>query len=424
MNLQVRIRTIRPAYAYAFWLNFFLGVASAAGQGAGDGSQRPLNRPQRNNNPLNIKYGGATKHWVDRGLATIEVAPATDGGRFLAFRDVETGFQAARDLLGSHVYRDLDLDAALRKWSGRGYGAEIAPDLVGKRVGQLTNPELSRVVEIMARREGFYAGGYRPPRGISSEQRALIEDVSQKVSETFGRQSPARPAQRIDLAADRELVEDVSRKLAEAFGGRPAAPRRDEGSEQPRRTPRIDVGSRTSAAPQPTPPRELPTNRRPDQDASGPVRGTAETLGPFRFVIPEGWAVSDRHNTDGRPSLGLGKGGVSDHRLFITLMEHPGMGPAVPYAPEPILDFTKAGMVRNPAANGGRFGVVSFRPGVVKGRTTVGKERIPAVWATEADSRVLLFEYGSKVYMCSAAGAEALSVADQLLRTVELQERK
>lgn len=85
----------------------------------------PSNRPTRNNNPLNIKLGSATKHWVDSGLATVDKSAATDGGNFLVFKDAATGLQAAEELIRSGVYSNLDLNSALKKWSGGGYGAEI-----------------------------------------------------------------------------------------------------------------------------------------------------------------------------------------------------------------------------------------------------------------------------------------------------------
>ena len=101
-------------------------VLKAMAQREGYGAD-PNNRPTRNNNPLNIKYGGATKKWVDAGLATIEKAAAADGGNFLVFNDVATGLEAAADLIRSDIYSGLGLDAALRKWSGNGYGSDILP---------------------------------------------------------------------------------------------------------------------------------------------------------------------------------------------------------------------------------------------------------------------------------------------------------
>lgn len=92
----------------------------------GFGSSNESARPNRNNNPLNIKLGGATQKWVDQGLARVEGKEAADGGNFLIFNSPEDGFAAAKDLLlNSGIYSNLSLDAALRKWSGGGYGAEV-----------------------------------------------------------------------------------------------------------------------------------------------------------------------------------------------------------------------------------------------------------------------------------------------------------
>ncbi len=103
-------------------------VAMAKREGFGSD---PNNRPTRNNNPLNIKLGSKTKHWVDDGLATVEQAKAQDGGNFLVFKDAETGLRAAEELIKSDIYSGLSLDAALKKWSNNGYGAEIVKGQVG-----------------------------------------------------------------------------------------------------------------------------------------------------------------------------------------------------------------------------------------------------------------------------------------------------
>ncbi|MDP3685450.1 MAG: M23 family metallopeptidase, partial [bacterium] len=100
----------------------------------------------------------------------------------------------------------------------------------------------------------------------------------------------------------KELIEDVAKKVSEAFGGKPVPPRRDQGNEPPRRAPRSDVGSRTPPAPQPTPPREIPVlpgpqrEPAPQRGATDTPKGTIETLGPFRFVTPEGWGIAERHS--------------------------------------------------------------------------------------------------------------------------------
>lgn len=106
-----------------------------------------------NNNPLNIKHGGATSQYIDKYGASIG-STATDGGSFLRFKDSESGLQAGRDLLiNSNVYKDLTVNDAMKKWSNSGYGGEIAPSLSGKKISELTPLEQDTLVHTMAGRE-------------------------------------------------------------------------------------------------------------------------------------------------------------------------------------------------------------------------------------------------------------------------------
>ena len=118
------------------------------------------NRPQRNKNPMNIKYGGATRHWVDEGLATIEGNQAADGGHFLVFKSLEDGIAAAAELLfDSGVYSNLTVNDAMKKWSGNGYsGEDIVPGLAQLKVSELNDDEKATILEEMMTREGFFAG--------------------------------------------------------------------------------------------------------------------------------------------------------------------------------------------------------------------------------------------------------------------------
>jgi len=114
----------------------------------------------RNNNPLNIKFGDfAAQYGAQPG------SPATDGGVFANFPDEETGWQAARDLLLGNSYRDLNINNALQRWSGGGYGIrkleEIAKQSLpwgNKKVGQLNRVELNELMELMKRQEGYKEG--------------------------------------------------------------------------------------------------------------------------------------------------------------------------------------------------------------------------------------------------------------------------
>lgn len=131
--------------------------SSISGGAAGSATPGTGNLPQRNNNPLNVTYGSATKQWVDQGLATVN--PTADGRQFLKFNSPEAGFQAASDLLfNSGVYSNLTLDQAMKKWSGNGYGAEVYGQIPGNtKISQIPQAQRAGLIQAMATREGYYA---------------------------------------------------------------------------------------------------------------------------------------------------------------------------------------------------------------------------------------------------------------------------
>src|SRR5215813_5548830 len=99
-----------------------LSLGSSAGAGGpeggttepGGGMGGTGNIPTRQNNPGNIKDGGFARSqvgYVGTG------ANATDGGSFAIFDTPEHGHLAMRNLLGGPGYRNLTIDAGLRKWS-------------------------------------------------------------------------------------------------------------------------------------------------------------------------------------------------------------------------------------------------------------------------------------------------------------------
>lgn len=126
------------------------GFNSAGNASASTGK----NRPQKNNNPLNIKMSNATSTYP--GVVGTDKKAASDGGNFLVFDSPESGFAAAKKLLGADSYRNLTVDAAMRRWSNNGYGGDIAPSLASKTVGKLSPAELNTLIQTMARREGYY----------------------------------------------------------------------------------------------------------------------------------------------------------------------------------------------------------------------------------------------------------------------------
>src|SRR5437667_3482135 len=112
------------------------------------------NLPTRNNNPLNLKYGEATRHWVDEGHAELG-DKATDGGQFLKFKTPEEGFTAARELLSSPHYSGLSVNDELHKWSNKGYGEEASGLPSGLQMADLSAEQNQTLIASMAKREGF-----------------------------------------------------------------------------------------------------------------------------------------------------------------------------------------------------------------------------------------------------------------------------
>ncbi len=117
-----------------------------------------MNRADRNNNPTNIKVpqGGlleAKKRYGDENLS-VDPSPASDGGQFLKFSSPDKGFQATSTLL-KLGYSDMPVDAALKRWSGNGYGGDVAPDLASKKIADLNPDEMSTLTQSMAKREGY-----------------------------------------------------------------------------------------------------------------------------------------------------------------------------------------------------------------------------------------------------------------------------
>lgn len=100
------------------------------------------------NNPGNIKWSKFAQTF-----GATEGKRATDGGTFAVFPDIETGLKAQRELLTSKNYRNLTVDAAMKRWSNHGYGAEIFPEIATKKMGQLTELELKELQKRQIRRE-------------------------------------------------------------------------------------------------------------------------------------------------------------------------------------------------------------------------------------------------------------------------------
>ena len=107
----------------------------------------------RTNNPGNIKWGdfAASVGGTDSGIK------ATDGGTFAQFPSLDEGINAQMKLLQSSGYANLTVDAAMKRWSNSGYGAEIVQGVIpaNKIMNTLTPSELSSLQKAMQKREGF-----------------------------------------------------------------------------------------------------------------------------------------------------------------------------------------------------------------------------------------------------------------------------
>jgi hypothetical protein len=142
-NLGVDIERLDPVVAEP---KFTFGTQS-------QGQKQPI-PAERNQNPLNIKRGGATEYLIKEGIAT-PGSEAKDGGNFLKFNSAEEGLEAGKKLLfDSSVYRNLTVDAAMKKWSNGAYGGNIAPQLAMKTVGSLNQQERDILVKAIIRAEG------------------------------------------------------------------------------------------------------------------------------------------------------------------------------------------------------------------------------------------------------------------------------
>lgn len=119
----------------------------------GDPDVNDPTRADRNMNPGNIKYGKfAQKYGAKK-----------DKDGFAIFPDRATGEKAMKELLTSDLYKNLPVDQAIHKWTGKHpYRYDLGP-LTGKTVSDLNPDELDIVLSTMKQGEGTrYGVGPRP----------------------------------------------------------------------------------------------------------------------------------------------------------------------------------------------------------------------------------------------------------------------
>jgi hypothetical protein len=138
------------------------------------------NLGQRHNNPLNLKVGKWSQQFIDEGVAERGEA-GTDGGFFLAFVNPQEGMNAAAMVLEKN-YGGLKLDEALKKWSGGGYDSTAFDSGFGGGIGatgdtkvaDLSEEQFGRMMYLMSRKEGFYAGGLNPFNNKDAGQKNIV----------------------------------------------------------------------------------------------------------------------------------------------------------------------------------------------------------------------------------------------------------
>lgn len=168
----------------------------------GLGGKYSGSRSWRNNNPGNIKYTETTRAFGAIGQ---------DKDGFAIFPDVQTGRNAMLSLLQTTIYSNLTLDAAMRKWSGKGYGAEIVSDVINPNTivrdlfpKQDDNPSviaskmntLNVLLDRMTKREGWFEGEVRT--GLIQDKTTQQFQDLQKAVETLNSVSPNEVANTYD----------------------------------------------------------------------------------------------------------------------------------------------------------------------------------------------------------------------------------
>ena len=141
----------------------------------------------RHNNPFNIKYGTfAERYGAKKGQG------ATDGGNFAVFRSEEEGIQAAKDLLKGDSYKNLSIEDAMRRWSGKGYGADVIKNSSQPmsidpsiKIGTLRDSEIDMLMDGMRTREGWQEGTYlsRETSGPDKWTEARIQTLAKQMGE-------------------------------------------------------------------------------------------------------------------------------------------------------------------------------------------------------------------------------------------------
>jgi hypothetical protein len=124
----------------------------------------------RNNNPGNMMYSPFTKKF---GAEPGSPRPDGEPGNYAYFPDLQHGLQAQKALLTNKGYANLDLTHAINRWitgdvnrPGAYTANTIAPSLVHKKVGDLTNEELDIVQKGIVKNEDTHLYKILKQQGI------------------------------------------------------------------------------------------------------------------------------------------------------------------------------------------------------------------------------------------------------------------
>jgi len=118
-----------------------------------------VNRPNRNNNPGNIKISDLTKNYA--GVIGVESSPAEDGGNFAIFDTPANGVAAIGQLFKDvKYYKGVTAERAIKIYNNNGsYGAkDVGLDPNKDFQSQIQDPnKLQQVASTLAQKEGFTA---------------------------------------------------------------------------------------------------------------------------------------------------------------------------------------------------------------------------------------------------------------------------
>ncbi len=139
---------------------------SYAAKGAVVGDDDPKKKKQsmavRMNNPGNIKFGEFAKKY-----GAVKGDPATDGGYFAKFPDVNQGLTALKGLLKTKNYKDLSVDAAIKRWTNNaGYAVDYKA-IANKKISELGDQEFDKLVNTITFGEDskYYTPDIQTPPG-------------------------------------------------------------------------------------------------------------------------------------------------------------------------------------------------------------------------------------------------------------------